>query len=921
MANPRGNLNSVQVKLNALWDQQNIKALSRLMSDVLFSSSTPYGDCLYLLMSCKSKKRPKSVGIFILNFLEDWITDHTEQLESITNAMKDKALEICDISHKNLLLKLISVYQVNQPDLSKIIHHVRTKLKGGGIKEAAAYVAHLKLHDHFSIYDIALPALLQNRVSILEDYIRDCTPAREEVMQMLDQWLAPDFDLVEFCMDHNFNQVRGEILRPQFIDRLLVRLMKTYQPDVNMYDVCKNLYKRHMLGKLRYILYRYYVEEAATMQNTRELVLKTVGDDEWLQVQLVDMVHHAYHDEEEAYRLKLHFNPDLKTEVLDTKNCENSDSEDWFTEGASATLGSQSTQNKITQNQFHQLKLPLTSVIVVDNEELLQKCYENILNNNSCVGIDSEWAFSTSNTDGVAILQLAVQSNVYLLDVFNFTNQMNTCTLGLFLAKLIKSKNHLKLGYGLNEDMQKLACSIPLLKEALQASVRVLDFHIVLKHACRLYPKLLAMENDADELCKHSGLSKLALQTLGQALDKSEQISDWERRPLRVTQVTYAALDAFCLLEIYDVLSIRLQELGCNVTLEKIINQPVPKVKRRGRGKGPATDMQAGQNSNEVSILPQDKPPVNEVSARDFKVVCDNMLQGLARQLRCCGIDAKMLSNFEDHDVCAKIAQQENRIILTSGSPFRFLSSQVAVGHCFNVPNGLKAKEQVAVVLEKFNVNVTQLDVFSRCQICNCDQYLKLSSGEMLEAIRIKTAAVSAPASVPWNCFRGGDSELSYAQTDELQRSDDYSDDDTFMFGNDSVAEENMIPLTVVPDNSSTVELDWPSIFSAKAIDQTDTVIANKLCDLQLSDTKPTYAINPLSLSNNARLNMSDITIISKLPGKADVTITPLHCEQVPLPVAERIREFFCCVQCGKVYWEGRHFGNVLEQYGHILND
>uniref|UniRef100_F6S593 3'-5' exonuclease domain-containing protein n=1 Tax=Ciona intestinalis TaxID=7719 RepID=F6S593_CIOIN len=816
-----------------------------LMSDVLFSSSTPYGDCLYLLMSCKSKKRPKSVGIFILNFLEDWITDHTEQLESITNAMKDKALEICDISHKNLLLKLISVYQVNQPDLSKIIHHVRTKLKGGGIKEAAAYVAHLKLHDHFSIYDIALPALLQNRVSILEDYIRDCTPAREEVMQMLDQWLAPDFDLVEFCMDHNFNQVRGEILRPQFIDRLLVRLMKTYQPDVNMYDVCKNLYKRHMLGKLRYILYRYYVEEAATMQNTRELVLKTVGDDEWLQVQLVDMVHHAYHDEEEAYRLKLHFNPDLKTEVLDTKNC------------ASATLGSQSTQNKITQNQFHQLKLPLTSVIVVDNEELLQKCYENILNNNSCVGIDSEWAFSTSNTDGVAILQLAVQSNVYLLDVFNFTNQMNTCTLGLFLAKLIKSKNHLKLGYGLNEDMQKLACSIPLLKEALQASVRVLDFHIVLKHACRLYPKLLAMENDADELCKHSGLSKLALQTLGQALDKSEQISDWERRPLRVTQVTYAALDAFCLLEIYDVLSIRLQELGCNVTLEKIINQPVPKVKRRGRGKGPATDMQAGQNSNEVSILPQDKPPVNEVSARDFKVVCDNMLQGLARQLRCCGIDAKMLSNFEDHDVCAKIAQQENRIILTSGSPFRFLSSQVAVGHCFNVPNGLKAKEQVAVVLEKFNVNVTQLDVFSRCQICNCDQYLKLSSGEMLEAIRIKTAAVSAPASVPWNCFRGGDSELS-----------------------------------------------------AKAIDQTDTVIANKLCDLQLSDTKPTYAINPLSLSNNARLNMSDITIISKLPGKADVTITPLHCEQVPLPVAERIREFFCCVQCGKVYWEGRHFGN-----------
>ena len=36
------------------------------------------------------------------------------------------------------------------------------------------------------------------------------------------------------------------------------------------------------------------------------------------------------------------------------------------------------------------------------------------------------------------------------------------------------------------------------------------------------------------------GLSELVRQCLGKSLDKRQQMSDWERRPLRVKQVTYA---------------------------------------------------------------------------------------------------------------------------------------------------------------------------------------------------------------------------------------------------------------------------------------------------------------------------------------------------------------------------------------------
>lgn len=53
---------------------------------------------------------------------------------------------------------------------------------------------------------------------------------------------------------------------------------------------------------------------------------------------------------------------------------------------------------------------------------------------------------------------------------------------------------------------------------------------------------------------KGPSLSTLVHQCLGCPLDKSDQFSNWEKRPLRESQLVYAALDAYCLLEVYDVL-------------------------------------------------------------------------------------------------------------------------------------------------------------------------------------------------------------------------------------------------------------------------------------------------------------------------------------------------------------------------------
>lgn len=48
----------------------------------------------------------------------------------------------------------------------------------------------------------------------------------------------------------------------------------------------------------------------------------------------------------------------------------------------------------------------------------------------------------------------------------------------------------------------------------------------------------------------------------------------------------------------------------------------------------------------------EDAPPL---APQQLRVVCDNMLQGLGRYLRCLGVDVIMLENTDDHRKAAKV--------------------------------------------------------------------------------------------------------------------------------------------------------------------------------------------------------------------------------------------------------------------------
>eukprot|EP00850_Spirogloea_muscicola_P019046 SM000182S03936 [mRNA] locus=s182:252758:256798:+ [translate_table: standard] len=183
--------------------------------------------------------------------------------------------------------------------------------------------------------------------------------------------------------------------------------------------------------------------------------------------------------------------------------------------------------------------IPEAHVIWVESARDLQAAKNQLLLASN-VGIDCEWKANHTKGEGqnkVATLQLATSEYAYVFDVIRLAAEVPDL-LGDCLYSLFQDSTILKLGYGVRNDLARLAASYPMLT-CFHLCTPVLDLHTLAGKG------------------QKGGLSQLAKRTLGLPLDKRVQMSDWEQRPLSEQQIKYAAMDAVCLLPIF----VRLQSL------------------------------------------------------------------------------------------------------------------------------------------------------------------------------------------------------------------------------------------------------------------------------------------------------------------------------------------------------------------------
>ncbi|KAL3515978.1 hypothetical protein ACH5RR_022880 [Cinchona calisaya] len=155
------------------------------------------------------------------------------------------------------------------------------------------------------------------------------------------------------------------------------------------------------------------------------------------------------------------------------------------------------------------------------------------LEESKVVGLDCEWKPNYekgSKPNKVSIMQIASETKVYILDLIKLygsvPDSLNEC-----LSRILHSSRILKLGYNFQCDIQQLACSY----QDLQC----------FEH----YEMLLDIQNVFKE--PRGGLSALAEKVFGRGLNKTRRNSNWEKRPLSVYQLEYAALDAAVLIHLF----------------------------------------------------------------------------------------------------------------------------------------------------------------------------------------------------------------------------------------------------------------------------------------------------------------------------------------------------------------------------------
>ncbi len=160
-------------------------------------------------------------------------------------------------------------------------------------------------------------------------------------------------------------------------------------------------------------------------------------------------------------------------------------------------------------------------------------------------GLDAEWqpSYTRGYETPVATLQLHhTQSNSsFLLDVQRLfqsgvadTNVNMTETEQLLsdsLVKIFVGPNPI-LGFGIAMDLGKLAASFPHIP-CFRRFENVIDLYSVSRYAYAGSAKSFM-----------SSLQKMVAVLLEKSLDKTEQCSDWENRPLSESQINYALLDA-----------------------------------------------------------------------------------------------------------------------------------------------------------------------------------------------------------------------------------------------------------------------------------------------------------------------------------------------------------------------------------------
>jgi len=167
------------------------------------------------------------------------------------------------------------------------------------------------------------------------------------------------------------------------------------------------------------------------------------------------------------------------------------------------------------------------------------------------IAFDSEWKFVLTKYEEevVSIVQVATETSAYIFDILKLSKDPKLQNL---LQKIFSSQEIIKIAHSPMGDIGMISKALFGNKDSIVLN-KCLDVALIYRFEYKT---------------KSFGLSNMCKKLFGKPLSKFEQQSNWNARPLRKTQLHYAALDAIVLIQIYKIFQKSLE----NVDLTKYYN-------------------------------------------------------------------------------------------------------------------------------------------------------------------------------------------------------------------------------------------------------------------------------------------------------------------------------------------------------------
>lgn len=438
--------------------------------------------------------------------------------------------------HLNLFPIIVDCYALKLSN-QIFIDNIRHLLVNFKYKDACQIAQELELFEQFSIHDFIVPLIFQDKLTVVENYLAKSPQLQLSLVTYFDKWLDHSQNFSELTDQYLGNKHIPDINYSKLRRSTMKKLVKRF---ANLYKVHQAytpfLIEMDQYGKLKHIIEKHYVEKSLT--DWDDFVIDNVPKTSKNAIDELICACMDFHDLPEAAKWVKYFKVDLDQCPPLLRD---------YIEGKYQPEEKVELEDEQGSDlETYQIEMDRVHVIV--NRDNYYRMLGDLVRF-PILGFDAEWKFGESQID---LIQLASNCRIYLIDLRTLRITPNEWRkLG---RKIFNNEEILKLGFSQDGDISMLKKSLPALSLTYEKSTSYIDLKKLWKYMSE-QPKFRLPYQDYSGGRTKQDLRQLVTSCLGKPLDKSQQFSNWSRRPLTSQQIMYAASDAYCLLEVYDVLN------------------------------------------------------------------------------------------------------------------------------------------------------------------------------------------------------------------------------------------------------------------------------------------------------------------------------------------------------------------------------